>query len=342
MPTFANDVSLPDGIVREAAAPERIAIIWNLNNVDAVLDVLKHTSVLAIKLDPVETQSFIEVSGRPSYLLVESDLIDDELLASIDAIRAACGQLAVVLLAGNQSIAEGLLKALQAGITNVVDPDQPDRLHEILGLRHRTTPLERVLAVGAHPDDVEIGCGATLLRHRDDGHPVTVLTLSRGAVGGPRDARRQEAIASAIAMSAELLMGDHTDTRMGDSTNLIEQIEGVIAVVRPSTVYVHSLADNHQDHRAVHNATVVAARRVEQVFCYQSPSSRNEFAPTKFVPVEETIEEKVGVLKHYRTQATRHYLDPELVVATARYWARQLPHARYAEPYEVIRATNLT
>lgn len=73
--------------------------------------------MLAIKLDPVETQSFIEVSSRPSYLLVESDLVGDDLLATIDEVRASCGRLAVVLLAGNHSNADGLLKALQAGIT---------------------------------------------------------------------------------------------------------------------------------------------------------------------------------------------------------------------------------
>ena len=41
-----------------------------------------------------------------------------------------------------------------------------------------------VVCLGAHPDDIEIGCGATLLRHRRLGHAIMVLTLSRGAVGG--------------------------------------------------------------------------------------------------------------------------------------------------------------
>jgi LmbE family N-acetylglucosaminyl deacetylase len=140
-------------------------------------------------------------------------------------------------------------------------------------------------------------------------------------------------------MSTELLMGDLPDTRMGEAPEMVSLIEGVIAAVDPTTVYVHSPADNHQDHRAVHEATVIAARRVRELFCYQSPSSRNGFAPTRFVPVDETIDGKVQVLSHYRTQSTRHYLEPDLVVASARYWARQLVHARYAEPFEVVRAS---
>ncbi|CAM3289771.1 PIG-L family deacetylase [Williamsia muralis] len=45
-------------------------------------------------------------------------------------------------------------------------------------------------------------------------------------------------------------------------------IEQVIAAVRPTTMYVHSAADSHQDHRAVHEKALIAARRVQQVFCY--------------------------------------------------------------------------
>ncbi|WP_232233001.1 PIG-L deacetylase family protein [Kitasatospora arboriphila] len=178
------------------------------------------------------------------------------------------------------------------------------------------------------------------MRHAGHGHPITVLTLSRGAVGGDQHIRRVEAVTAAVAMSAQLLVADLPDTRIGEAPRLVTLIEEVIALVRPTTVYVHSGADNHQDHRAVHEATLIAARRVQQVFCYQSPSSRNGFAPTKFVPVDESIDTKVAVLQHYRSQSTRHYLDPELITATARYWARQLPHTRYAEPFEVIRATD--
>jgi hypothetical protein len=58
------------------------------------------------------------------------------------------------------------------------------------------------------------------------------------------------------------------------------------------------------------------------------------------MPVDGTIEGKVEVLSHYRSQSTRHYLEPDLVVASARYWARQLLHTRYAEPFEVLRASD--
>ena len=339
MPRFHNHVVLPDGIVREAAAPQRLAVVWSVRDVEALLAALIASDVLAVKLDPADTDDFLTTSGTAAFLMVESDLLDDALVSRITEMRARFRHLTVCVLAGPDSHAAGLLAAMRAGLTEIVDPGEPQRVPAALGLQNGSGTHERVLAVGAHPDDVEIGCGATLLRHRNLGHPVTVLTLSRGAVGGPREARRREAIGSAIAMSAELLMGDLEDTGMGEAPEMVTLIEGVIAAVKPTTVYMHSGADNHQDHRAVHHGMLIAARRVQQIFCYQSPSSRNDFAPTRFVPVDETIEEKVKVLENYRSQTTRHYLDPELIVATGRYWARQLPHTRYAEPFEVVRAT---
>lgn len=328
---------LPTGVVRVATAPQRVAIVWASRTVDTVIDVLTDSGYLPVRLAVSDTEGFVSSSGAPPVMLIDSAALDDRAVAVVGALRRG-RQIRVCVLAGSDAAAAGLLVALRAGFTEVVDPDDHDALVGALAPT-AAEGAERVLAVGAHPDDVEIGCGATLLRHSLLGHPVTVLTLSGGAVGGPAQARRAEAAAAAMAMSAQLLMADLPDTRLGEAGEMTTIIEQVIAAVRPTTVYVHSAADSHQDHRAVHEKALIAARRVQQVFCYQSPSSRNGFAPTKFVPVEDTVDAKVAVLKQYRSQSTRHYLDPELVVATARYWARQLPHTRYAEPFEVIRAT---
>ncbi|GEP32652.1 hypothetical protein NSZ01_04200 [Nocardioides szechwanensis] len=331
-------VPLPDGIVREAAGPEQVVLVWGSGGLDRLMGDLLESGHLPLLLTPAETPEMIEMSGAPALLLVDAEVLDGSTVEILAAVRELAPQTRVCVLAGASSGADGLLRALRAGLSEVVDPADERALEQLLD-RQEGRDGERVLAVGAHPDDVEIGAGATLLRHRALGHPLSILTLSRGAVGGDRDARRREAVGAAVALSAELLMGDLPDTRMEDEPGMITLIEGVIAAVRPTTVYVHSAADNHQDHRAVHHATVIAARRVPQLFCYQSPSSRNEFAPTKFVAVDTTIHEKVEVLAHYRSQSTRHYLEPDLVVASARYWARQLTHTRYAEPFEVMRAS---
>lgn len=331
---------LPDGLVREAHAPDRTVVLWTARHVEEVVSAVMAAGEMPISIRPEETLDLLDHSGAPSLVLVDPDALDDPGLDVLARLREHHPQTRVAVLADESSTADGLLRAMRAGLADVVDPrDGADVRALVQGARGTTSDGERVLAVGAHPDDVEIGCGGTLLRHRAAGHPVTILTLSRGAVGGSRDERRREAVGAAVMIGAELIMGDLPDTRMSEANEAIGLVEHVIASAQPTTVYVHSKWDNHQDHRAVHDATMIAARRVEQVYCYQSPSSRNGFDPTRFVPVTDTIHDKVRLLEHYRSQATRHYLDPELVIASARYWARQLPSSRYAEPFEVVRSS---
>ncbi|MDO9379521.1 MAG: PIG-L deacetylase family protein [Nocardioidaceae bacterium] len=339
--TAPPTLAVPSGLVREAVGPERTAVVWSHEPLDALLDALTAAGYLPVRLPPSETTVLVDVTGPPSLLLVAAETLDEPTLRTLDALRRSSRQTRVVLLAGPASASTHLLTALRAGLSEVVDPTDPDAvLASVLARADDAATGSRVLAIGAHPDDVEIGCGASLLRHRGLGHCVTVLTLSRGAVGGPHASRRQEAVNAAVSMGAELLLGDLEDTRLAESSELIGLIEQAVAMVDPTTVYVHSRHDNHQDHRAVHVAAVSAARLVPELLCYQSPSATNEFAPTKFVPVDDTIEAKVDVLARYRSQAGRPYLEPDLVVASARYWARQLaPRTRYAEPFEVLRSS---
>lgn len=206
------------------------------------------------------------------------------------------------------------------------------------GRRRRASagPTDTVLAVGAHPDDVEIGIGATLASHRAVGDTVVILTLSSGAVGGDADARRHEALASAAVIGARLYLHDFEDTRLDPAGGLITTIEDTIREVGPTVVYTHSSHDRHQDHRAVHQAVEVAARRVPSLACFQSPSCTVDFRPSRFVPVDGFVDAKLEMLAAFASQAHRDYMDPSLVRATARYWSR-FGTGQFAEPLEMVR-----
>ncbi|WP_028045196.1 response regulator [Cellulomonas sp. URHE0023] len=211
-----------------------------------------------------------------------------------------------------------------------------------LGRQRRDTHESHdvVLAVGAHPDDVEIGVGATLASHRAAGDTVVILTLSSGSVGGDVQARRHEALAAAAIIGARLYLHDFEDTRMDPAGGLIATIEETIGVVEPTLVYTHSEHDRHQDHRAVRQAVEVAARRVPSLACFQSPSSTIDFRPTRFVPVDGFIDTKLRMLAAFTSQSHRDYMEPELVRATARYWARY-GAGTFAEPLETIRVSGM-
>ena len=205
--------------------------------------------------------------------------------------------------------------------------------------REAARPREYVLAVGAHPDDVEIGVGGILASHRAAGDQVTILTLSRGGKGGAPDDRQHESLRSAELLGARLFLEDLVDTEITNTGPTVAIIERVVREVNPTIVYTHSVHDRHQDHRATHEATVVATRAVDTVACFQSPSSTVDFRPTRFVSIDGFTEKKLELLQCFQSQADiRSYLEPDFVLATARYWSRY-GGGTSVEPLEILRET---
>jgi len=202
---------------------------------------------------------------------------------------------------------------------------------------NRQRQQKRVLAIGAHPDDVEIGCGGTLARHRAKGDMLNILTLSRGAAGGDVNVRATEAYKAADILGATLQLGSLRDAHISEGVATIAIIEAAIRELQPTHVYTHCAEDTHQDHRAVHAASLVAARNVPNVYCYQSPSSTVEFRPRRFVDITHFIGQKIKVIDAYHSQVDRmESIQSDVIVATARYWGRFAGYV-LAEPLKVIR-----
>lgn len=196
-----------------------------------------------------------------------------------------------------------------------------------------------VLAVGAHPDDVEIGCGGVLLRHRARGDDVSVLILTGGEQGGTAAERVEEARRAAEILGARLFLGSLPDTAISEGVETIALIEAAIRDVQPTVIYTHTLHDGHQDHRSVHRATVVAARSIPSIYCYQAPSSGIDFRPTKFLEMGEFMDRKLAAIAAYQSQIVkRPYLRESLLRATAEYWGRFAGYG-IVEPLEVLRET---
>lgn len=256
-----------------------------------------------------------------------------ELLKTIDP------QLPMLLVTAYPSL-DAAVRALRSSASDfLTKPLQRDELFAAVdrAAASRAAHSCRVLAIGAHPDDVEIGAGATLAQHAAAGDQVTILTASRGRHGGDPVQRSAEAQAAATLLGARLILGDLEDTAIPKNGPTIALIEQAIADVAPDVVYVHSANDVHQDHRAVHAATRIAARRVSRILCYQSPSATIEFRPTVFIPVTTGLTTKLAAIEAFASQVSiRDYLAPDMLTATARYWGRY-GQATYAEPFEVLR-----
>ncbi len=222
-------------------------------------------------------------------------------------------------------------------------PVRPDKLVETVsalvakGRAAREAARQSVLAIGAHPDDVEIGAAGTLAMHRRMGHEVAILTLSRGARGGTEDTRASESRKAAEVIGATLYHEDLQDTSIREGDPTISVISRIVETVRPTVIYTHSLHDVHQDHRNTHLAALVAVRQVGRVYCFQSPSATVDFRPTRFVAIDEQLDRKLQAIDAFASQVEiRAYLEPDLIASTARYWSRYC-EGRYAEPFEVVR-----
>ncbi|MFV0387973.1 MAG: response regulator [Pyrinomonadaceae bacterium] len=194
-----------------------------------------------------------------------------------------------------------------------------------------------ILAIGAHPDDVEIGCGGVLARHSRKGDNITILTLSDGEIGGDTNERRKESQAAAEDIRATLVWGNLKDTQITDSRGTISIIEEAIQQAKPQIIYTHSANDAHQDHRNAFSASIVAGRKVQNLYCYQSPSSTIDFRPTSFTDISDFLEEKQNLVSHFSSQVAKaNYLNSEFIESTARYWGRFAGYKK-VEPFEVIR-----
>jgi LmbE family N-acetylglucosaminyl deacetylase/ActR/RegA family two-component response regulator len=207
-------------------------------------------------------------------------------------------------------------------------------------ISQRNSRRRVVLAVGAHPDDVEIGCGGTLCKSRAEGAEVVILTLSSGAAGGNTEQRIAEAQRAAIEIGATLRIGNLPDTMISEGPTTINLIHEVIKSFDVTHVYTHSHNDAHQDHRSVHSATLVASRNVANVFCYQSPSSTVDFRPSLYNEISDYLDQKQNSIARFLSQTSKcAYLKPDLIAATARYWGRYCGYG-HAEAFEVIRQSN--
>ena len=193
-----------------------------------------------------------------------------------------------------------------------------------------------VLAVGAHPDDIEIGCGGALLRHRDRGDSITMVVLSSGereeALSGTR---RREQERAAQVLGAELIWAGYDGGHIPTSPDAVELVEDAANAFDAKLVYLHNQNDLHQEHQKTASVTLAACRRVEGLLMYQGPGS-NGFDPKVFVNIGDQIDEKISLLACHASQVETGKLDPDAVKITAAYWG-MICRTSAAEGFEPVR-----
>lgn len=229
-----------------------------------------------------------------------------------------------------------------------------------------------VLAIAAHPDDVDFGMAGTIARWASLGAPVVYCIVTNGDAGGfdetisraemARIRQQEQRDAGAVVGAADVIFLGYPDGRVEPTLELRRDLSRVIREVRPERVLTQSPLRNferifasHPDHLAVGEATLSAvypdarnpfahpelgragleAHAVAEVWLAGGPS------PDAFVDITDTFDDKIAALRCHRSQVDRH--EPDAFVTMLRSWAEAqataggLPVGRLAEGYRRVK-----
>lgn len=216
----------------------------------------------------------------------------------------------------------------------------------------------RILAVGAHPDDVEILCAGTLARAAAEGHHVTICVATNGNLGSmriqPEDlgaVREEEARRSAALIGADFLWLNFPDEYIyHDHATRMRFIE-MIRQARPDVIITHAPNDYHMDHRVVADLVLVSSfiaavpnartdsprhPKIPPIF-HMDTLAGVDFQPTDYVDISDYLETKREMMRQHASQlewlGEYNGIDiDEFIVTVARFRGLQCG-AKYAEGF---------
>jgi LmbE family N-acetylglucosaminyl deacetylase len=181
---------------------------------------------------------------------------------------------------------------------------------------------KRILALGAHPDDIEIGCGGTILRLLAEHSSLEVSWV----VFSSTPERAAEARASAAAFLAgvrttKVVIRNYRDGFLPYSGSAVkDEFEALKREVSPDLVFTHYREDRHQDHRLISELTWNTWRD-HLVLEYEIPKYDGDFGSPNFfasLPTP-TLDRKIGLLfEHFVSQGGKPWFTPDLFRAVAR------------------------
>jgi LmbE family N-acetylglucosaminyl deacetylase len=197
-----------------------------------------------------------------------------------------------------------------------------------------------ILAIGAHPDDIEFGCGGTLIRYAQAGHAICLFVITDGSYGGNPDIRiREQSEAAKFLGAKELFWGKLKDTELEDSRQLILKIEEIVNIVNPDIIFINHPEDVHQDHRALAKAAVSATRYIKEVLFYEVPTTQH-FEPDIFVDIENVLNNKLQLLQLHASQVDRTRVQNLTIIESAQSCANFRGfqgRVKYAEGFRALR-----
>ena len=216
-----------------------------------------------------------------------------------------------------------------------------------MGYRRRN-----VMAIGAHPDDIEFGCSGTLCNHINSGDNVimTIMTNTESVDGVTGDIIRTKEENQVESLNSSKIIGCNieflpfTDLHVPFTFESVSKLESLIRKYSIDTIYTHWAGDSNQDHIATFKTTMASARYIPNVFCYEQIPipriSENSMNATYYVDITNTFNKKIEAslchssqIKKYESQG---FYVAENLSTMAKYRGIQA-NCKYAEAFQVIK-----
>ena len=197
---------------------------------------------------------------------------------------------------------------------------------------------KNILAVGAHVDDIELGCVGTLLKFQEQGASIDVVVTNQPRSNGKVTRSIEEVVVD--YQKAEIYLGwkynilPNTSLKWDNAT--VSQMDDIVRRKDYDLVITHSAGDFHQDHQTTFNIVNSSLRRFQGEFwCMEVAPYSNKnssFNPNIFVDISEQMQRKIAALKCYRK-----YFDEELQhnVSGLAAFRGQVCSAKYAEAFDL-------
>ena len=280
------------------------------------------------------------VSQKWAFAIIDLLLPGKDGVEIIQAGRKEHPDLHIIVISASSNAAL-IDAAFRAGadyhITKPIDREELlNQLHghsDVVAAPAKAEHVPTVVAVGAGPGDVEMGCGGVLCKHREEGHKIVILNLADG--GDPRSD-----LAAGARVAAELLTAQVEN--LGEEIRHVADLDGATSALQtvfeassPGMLYVPTLSSDRPSSVESHRVVLALAEKVPNVLAYQDPGANVDFRPRFFVGLPPEMKDKLDIVAPYDRLGLSN-VSTELAKANALYWGR-FAEADEAEPLEVIR-----
>ncbi len=194
--------------------------------------------------------------------------------------------------------------------------------------------VRKLLCLGAHSDDIEIGAGGTILRMLAENPSLEVTWVCFSGAGTPRENEARDSAASYLQGKGNVVVHGYRDAFFQTQLTQVKESFEAIKSFNPDLIFTQSRDDRHQDHRLINELTWNTFRS-HQILEYEIPKWDGDLQrPNVYVTLEpKVLDRKIELLiKHFGTQRSKHWFEDETFRSLARLRGLE-SNTKYAEAF---------